>query len=68
MSQSSSTGAHAISGVVTTDHPTVVLVHGLLDDARRWDEVAAELAWQSKPVDHHLRITPVNPLPTRELP
>ena len=67
MSQSSSSGANAISGVVTTDQ-TVVLVHGLLDDARIWDEVAAELAWQSKPVDHHLRITPVNPLPTRELP
>jgi hypothetical protein len=59
MSQSSSTGANATSGVG--------LVHGLLDDARIWDEVAAELAWQSKPVDHHLRITPVNPLPTREI-
>jgi hypothetical protein len=68
MSQSSSTGANAISGVVTTDHPPEVLVHGLLDDPRIWDEVAAELAWQSKPMDHHLRITPVNPLPTREIP
>jgi hypothetical protein len=63
MSQSSSTGANAISGVVTTDHPTVVLVHGLLDDARTPDEVVAELAWQSL-----LRITAVNPLPTREVP
>jgi hypothetical protein len=51
MSQSSSTGANAISGVVTTDHPTAVLVHGLLDDARIWDEVAAEPAWQSLPVE-----------------
>jgi hypothetical protein len=63
MSQSSSTGANAISGVVMADHPTVVLVQALLDDARTSDEVVAELAWQSLP-----RITVVNPLPTREVP
>lgn len=51
MSQSSSTGANAISGVVTTDHPTAALVHGLLDDARIRDEVAAAPAWQSQPVE-----------------
>jgi pimeloyl-ACP methyl ester carboxylesterase len=37
--------------VAKIGHPTVVFVHGFLDDARIWDEVAAELAWQSQTVE-----------------
>jgi pimeloyl-ACP methyl ester carboxylesterase len=51
MSQSSSTGESAISGVAKIDRPTVVFVHGFLDDARIWDEVVAELPWESVTVE-----------------
>jgi pimeloyl-ACP methyl ester carboxylesterase len=51
MSQSSSTGESTICGVARIDRPTVVFVHGFLDDARIWDDVAAELPWQSVTVE-----------------
>jgi pimeloyl-ACP methyl ester carboxylesterase len=51
MSQSSSTGESAICGVARIERPTVVFVHGFLDDARIWDDVAAELPWQSVTVE-----------------
>jgi pimeloyl-ACP methyl ester carboxylesterase len=51
MSQSSSTGNIAIPGVTKIDRPTVVFVHGFLDDARIWDEVVAELPWESVTVE-----------------
>ena len=51
MSQSSSTGDGATPGVAKIDRPTVVLVHGFLDDARIWDEVVAELPWESMTVE-----------------
>jgi pimeloyl-ACP methyl ester carboxylesterase len=51
MSQSSSNGESTIYGVAKIGHPTVVFVHGFLDDARIWDEVAAELPWQSRTVE-----------------
>src|SRR5258707_4408935 len=51
MSQSSSTGESTVFGVARIDRPTVVFVHGFLDDARIWDDVAAELPWQSVTVE-----------------
>ena len=51
MSQSLSTGQSATSGVAKIDHPTVVFVHGFLDDARIWDEVVAEIPWHSVTVE-----------------
>jgi pimeloyl-ACP methyl ester carboxylesterase len=50
MSQSSSTDERTICVRQTSD-PTVVLVHGFLDDARIWDEVAAALPWQTWTVE-----------------
>ena len=51
MSQSLSTGQSATAGVAKIDHPTVVFVHGFLDDARIWDQVVAELPWHSVTVE-----------------
>jgi pimeloyl-ACP methyl ester carboxylesterase len=51
MSQSSSTGRIATSGVTKVHRPTLVFVHGFLDDARVWDEVVAELPWKSLTVE-----------------
>jgi len=51
MSQSSSTGESTVFGVARIDRPTVVFVHGFLDDARIWDEVAAALPWQTRTVE-----------------
>lgn len=51
MSQSSSTGDGATPGVAKIDRPTVVFVHGFLDDARIWDEVVTELPWESVTVE-----------------
>jgi pimeloyl-ACP methyl ester carboxylesterase len=52
MSQSSSTGhGPSISGVTKIDRPTVVFVHGFLDDARIWDDVVAGLPWDSVTVE-----------------
>jgi pimeloyl-ACP methyl ester carboxylesterase len=36
--------AYRFAGPATSDHPPVVLVHGLLVDARLWDQVAERLA------------------------
>ena len=51
MSQSPSTGQSTACGVAKTERPTVVFVHGFLDDARIWDDVIVELAWQSLTVE-----------------
>jgi pimeloyl-ACP methyl ester carboxylesterase len=51
MSQSSLTGNSASSGVTKIDHPTVVFVHGFLDDARIWDDVVAGLPWDTVTVE-----------------
>jgi pimeloyl-ACP methyl ester carboxylesterase len=51
MSQSSSTDESTICEVAKTSHPTVVLVHGVHDDGRIWDEVAAALPWQTRTVE-----------------
>jgi pimeloyl-ACP methyl ester carboxylesterase len=51
MSQSSSIGESAICGMAKIGHPTIVFVHGFLDDARIWEAVAAKLPWQSLSVE-----------------
>jgi pimeloyl-ACP methyl ester carboxylesterase len=51
MSQSPSTGHIATSGVTKIHRPTVVFVHGFLDDVRVWDAVVAELPWKSVTVE-----------------
>jgi pimeloyl-ACP methyl ester carboxylesterase len=51
MSQSSWTGNSAISGVTRIEHPTVVFVHGFLDDARIWDDVVTGLPWATVTVE-----------------
>jgi len=51
MSQSSSTGESTICGVAKVGHPTLVFVHGFLDDAAVWDDVVAEIPWQNVTVD-----------------
>jgi pimeloyl-ACP methyl ester carboxylesterase len=50
MSQSTSTDESTIYVTQTSD-PTVVLIHGFLDDAQIWDEVAAALPWQTRAVE-----------------
>ncbi|QIZ01119.1 alpha/beta fold hydrolase [Streptomyces sp. S1D4-11] len=51
MNQSSSIGESATSGAGGVGQPTIVLVHGFLDDGHTWSEVAAGLPWASVPVE-----------------
>jgi pimeloyl-ACP methyl ester carboxylesterase len=51
MSQSSSSGEHNSSHVGEVGQPTIVLIHGFLDDGHAWDEVAAQIPWATVPVE-----------------
>lgn len=51
MNPSSSTGGSANSGIGDVEQPTIVFVHGFLDDGSTWNEVAARLPWASVRVE-----------------
>ncbi|MEV6175214.1 alpha/beta hydrolase [Streptomyces sp. NPDC051954] len=51
MSQSTSTDENTTTAVVDAGQPTIVFVHGFLDDGHVWGEVAAALPWPSVSVE-----------------
>jgi pimeloyl-ACP methyl ester carboxylesterase len=51
MNQSTSTGKNRFSCLRDVTQPTVVFIHGFLDDGHTWNEVAADLPWESVAVE-----------------